>query len=213
MLSAMPHALPRAPSRWPAPWPLPWRSRPAQTFSPDGGLSVAAAVADQELRKDIVAVRSEEDASAAQARVRHLLARTLSAETAVQIALLNNRGLQAAYNELGIAEAVRVRQSLPPNPQISVVRVVGRRRGGTRTPDRRQHSSACDPAGAHGDRRRRFRQAQLTAALETCGWPTARARRSTAPSPPTSRPRCWCSGVGGRHTRRSSPSASATPAR
>ncbi len=138
-----------------------------QTFSPDGGLSVASAVADQELRKDIVAVRTEEDASAAQARVRHLLARTLSAETAVQIALLNNRGLQAAYNELGIAEAVSVRQSLPPNPQISVLRVSG----AAETELERQIVASILALATLPARTEiaagRFRQAQLTAALET----------------------------------------------
>ena len=49
----------------------------------------------------------------------------MTADPAVQIALLNNRGLQAAYNELGIAEAVSVRQSLPPNPSVSISRVTG----------------------------------------------------------------------------------------
>ncbi|HZQ14127.1 MAG TPA: TolC family protein [Pseudolabrys sp.] len=137
------------------------------SFSPDGGLSVASAVADQELRKDIVAVRTEEDASAVQARVRHLLARTLSAETAVQIALLNNRGLQAAYNELGIAEAVRVRQSLPPNPQISVLRVSG----AAETELERQIVTSILALATLPARTEiaagRFQQAQLTAALET----------------------------------------------
>ena len=75
------------------------------TFSPDGGMSVVADVADQELRKDVVAIRTQDDDAAAHARVQRLLKRPLTADTAVQIALLNNRGLQAAYNELGIAEA------------------------------------------------------------------------------------------------------------
>jgi hypothetical protein len=38
------------------------------------------------------------------------------AEAAVEVALLNNKGLQAAFNELGIAEAVMIEASLPPNP-------------------------------------------------------------------------------------------------
>jgi hypothetical protein len=37
----------------------------------------------------------------------------------VRIAILNNKGLQAAFNELGIAEAVMAEQMLPPNPTIS----------------------------------------------------------------------------------------------
>jgi outer membrane protein TolC len=70
-----------------------------------------------------VKIDSEEAAAAASARVRGLLAHTLSADAAVQIALLNNRGLQAGYNELGIAEAARIEASLPPNPTFAVSRI------------------------------------------------------------------------------------------
>ncbi len=138
-----------------------------QTFSPDGGLSVAAGVAHQELRKDIVALRTQDDVSAAQARVAKLLKRPLTAETAAQIALLNNRGLQAAYNELGIAEAVKVRQSLPPNPAISISRLSG----SVETEIDRQIvgnilALATLPARAE-IAAGRFQQAQLTAALAT----------------------------------------------
>lgn len=94
-----------------------------KTFSPDGGMSVAANIADQELRKDVVAIRTQDDASSAQARVQELLKRPLTAEAVVQIALLSNRGLQAAYNELGVAEATMVADSLPPNPKISLSRI------------------------------------------------------------------------------------------
>jgi len=95
------------------------------TFSPDGGMNVAANLAEQELHKDVVAIRTQDDASSVQARVQQLLKRPLTADTAVQIALLNNRGLQAAYNELGIAEAAMVGASLPPNPTFSVSRLSG----------------------------------------------------------------------------------------
>ena len=77
-------------------------------FSPDGGMSVAAGIAAQELEKDTVAIRTPEDATSARTRVADLLRRPLTADAAVQIALLNNRGLQAAYNELGIAEAANL---------------------------------------------------------------------------------------------------------
>jgi outer membrane protein TolC len=55
--------------------------------------------------------------------VRRLLAAPLSADAAVEIALLNNNGLQAAYNTLGLAEAARIEASLPPNPSFSLSRV------------------------------------------------------------------------------------------
>jgi outer membrane protein TolC len=94
-------------------------------FSPDGGMSVVAGIAAQDLKKDIAAIRTLEDAASAQARVEYLLKRPLTVDNAVQIALLNNRGLQSAYNELGIAEAAMVQASLPPNPSFSVSRISG----------------------------------------------------------------------------------------
>lgn len=95
------------------------------SFSPDRGMSVPAAIAAQHLRQDVVAIRNDDDAEAARARIDRLLKRPLTADAAVQIALVNNRGLQAAYNELGIADAARVRQSLPPNPTLSATRLSG----------------------------------------------------------------------------------------
>ena len=94
-----------------------------KTFSPDGGMDAVATLASQELNKEIIAIRSDDDAVAARAAVERLLKRPLTADAAVQIALLNNRGLQAAYNELGIAEANMIEASLPPNPSFSVERL------------------------------------------------------------------------------------------
>ena len=58
---------------------------------------------------------SAEDAQA-QAAVSFLLSRPLTAESAVQIALLNNHTLQATYEELGIAQADLVEAGLLRNP-------------------------------------------------------------------------------------------------
>ena len=91
-----------------------------QTFSPDGGMDLVAGIAGSELNKDVAALRTPDAAEAAHVHVRALLRRPLTADAAVQIALLNNRGLQAAYNELGIAEAVMVEASLPPSPTIAL---------------------------------------------------------------------------------------------
>jgi outer membrane protein TolC len=92
-------------------------------FSPDAGMGLVTSIAATDLRKDALKIDGEEAAAAGRARLRRLLATTLSAEAAVQIALLNNKGLQAAYNELGIAEAAMVEASLPPNPAFSVSRL------------------------------------------------------------------------------------------
>jgi cobalt-zinc-cadmium efflux system outer membrane protein len=59
-----------------------------------------------------------EDASAA-AAVRRLLERPLTAESAVHIALLNNRDLQAAYEELGVSYSDFVQAGLLENPVFS----------------------------------------------------------------------------------------------
>jgi outer membrane protein TolC len=90
-----------------------------QSLSPDGGMSTVAVVAGGGLNKDVVRISSAEDASLARTRVSRLLHSPLSADAAVQIALLNNAGLQAAYNRLGIAEAVAVQSSRPPLPIFS----------------------------------------------------------------------------------------------
>jgi outer membrane protein TolC len=82
-------------------------------------------VARRELGQDAVAIRTPEDAAAAKERVGRLLKRPLNANGVVEVALRSNRGLQAAYNRLGIAEAIMVRESLPPNPNISLGRVAG----------------------------------------------------------------------------------------
>ncbi|MBX9945731.1 MAG: TolC family protein [Reyranella sp.] len=94
-------------------------------FSADGGMGDVASGVRQEIGKDVVKIASDEQAAQARAQVAALLAGPLSAEQAVQIALLNNRSLQAAYNNLGISEATYVQASLPPNPSLSLLRVAG----------------------------------------------------------------------------------------
>ena len=92
-------------------------------FSPDAGMSAVNGVVGPALREGAVKLGTDADAAAARARTQQLLKAPLSAETAVRIALLNNRGLQAAYNELGIAEAVMVQASQPPSPKFSLSRI------------------------------------------------------------------------------------------
>jgi outer membrane protein TolC len=90
------------------------------SFSPDGGMSVVNSIAAPHLRNDALKVSTDEESTAARARALRLLRSTLSPDAAVRVALLNNKGLQATYNELGIAEAVMVEASLPPNPTFSL---------------------------------------------------------------------------------------------
>lgn len=46
--------------------------------------------------------------------------KTISAETAVQVALLNNKGLQAAYADVGLSAAEAWQQATPENPVVSI---------------------------------------------------------------------------------------------
>jgi len=137
------------------------------SFSPDTGMAVVADVTGQTIGKDVVFVRSADDAERAGEVVRRLLRRTLSVDAAVQIALLNNNGLQAAYNELALAEADLVEQSLPPNPTFSISRI----RGDGASEIERQVVGDILALATLPFRseiaRERFRQAQLRAALET----------------------------------------------
>lgn len=96
------------------------------TFSPDGGVGAVQAISYTELNKNVVKIGDDAAAGSAKARVDQLLKKPLTADAAVQIALLNNRGLQAAFNELGIAEAQMVAASLPPNLTFGISKLSGR---------------------------------------------------------------------------------------
>ena len=88
-------------------------------------MNVVANVAGETIQKDVVSIRTADDAERAKGSVQGLLRRSLTVDAAVQIALLNNRGLQASYNELALAEADLVQDSLPPNPTFSISRISG----------------------------------------------------------------------------------------
>ncbi|MFO1299552.1 MAG: TolC family protein [Burkholderiaceae bacterium] len=85
-------------------------------FSADGGFGTVEQAAGERLGKDVRWARSDAERAALDVRVDALLAEALTADAAVQVALLNNRGLQAAFDELGIAEAGFVQAGRLPNP-------------------------------------------------------------------------------------------------
>lgn len=90
-----------------------------------GGFDAVASMTGPALAKDVAVIRTDDELFAARERVASLLRRPLSADAAIQIALLSNRGLQAAYQELGFAEAQLLEASLPPNPTIALSRLTG----------------------------------------------------------------------------------------
>ncbi|CAL8978580.1 hypothetical protein RHODGE_RHODGE_02212 [Rhodoplanes serenus] len=91
-------------------------------FSPDGAMGPVAGRVGQSIGMEAVKIDSPAAAAYARSRVDALLSRPLDADRAVQIALLNNRGLQTAYNALGVSEAEFVQASLPPNPAFGFSR-------------------------------------------------------------------------------------------
>lgn len=136
-------------------------------FSPDGGMTAVADITGATIRKDVISIRTADDALVASEAVKRLLRRRLNVETAVQVALLSNRGLQAAYNELALAEAELVQDSLPPNPTFSISRIAG---NGAVEIERQVVGDILALATLpfrSEIARQRFRQAQLRAALET----------------------------------------------
>lgn len=93
------------------------------------GLSASACVSEDAGYQDVrntTAARIHRDvrwdahdsASVTQKETRELLARPLDANSAVQVALLNNQGLQGAFEELGVARAGLVQALRLPNPTI-----------------------------------------------------------------------------------------------
>jgi outer membrane protein TolC len=91
-------------------------------FTPDGGFDAVAHATHTHLGKAVKWPRSAHARADVDAQVAALLAHPLSVEDAVQIALLNNHTLQAAFEELGISEAELVQAGRLPNPRFDLRR-------------------------------------------------------------------------------------------
>ena len=139
------------------------------SFSADGGFGKVAELTQQRTGQRATWQRSAADVDAAQVRVDELLAQPLTVDSAVELALLNNRGLQARFAELGIAETDLVRAGRLANPSFTFGRLRG---GGVTEIDR---SIMFDVLGlltlplAHQVEQGRFAQAQYGAAFEAVG--------------------------------------------
>jgi len=94
------------------------------TFTPDGGFTPVGEAVRERIGKEAAWSRTDAEREALDVRVTALLAKgPLSADDAVQVALLNNRGLQAQIADLGVAEADLVQAGRLPNPRFSLHRV------------------------------------------------------------------------------------------
>lgn len=91
------------------------------TFSRDGGFNSVQDITKERIGKDVQWLKSDEDRQKAQSTVDELLKHPLTVDDAVQVALLNNQGLQADFYELGISEADFVQAGKLPNPRFSML--------------------------------------------------------------------------------------------
>ena len=96
------------------------------SFSEDRGFALTQQTAKDRLGKDAAWIKTAEDASSIKTKVQALLAKPLSADDAVQIALYNNPGLQATYAELGISESDLVAAGRVDNPRFMFMRALDR---------------------------------------------------------------------------------------
>ena len=95
------------------------------TFSKDGGLDAVSALTAERTGQDLRLPKENADGAAFQDEMNQLLKQPLSADSAVRIALLNNRGLRASLAELGVAEADLVQAGRMANPGFSFSRMSG----------------------------------------------------------------------------------------
>ena len=89
----------------------------------DGGFDRVADLTKERTGQAPSYQRNSAESETAQARIQELLEQPLTADRAVELAFLNNRGLQARLAELGIAESERVRAGRLRNPSFSYGRL------------------------------------------------------------------------------------------
>ncbi len=91
-------------------------------LSPDGGLDGVSAVAGSRLGQNVVLPAATPEPGRARAETARLLAQPLTADDAVQVALLNNPALRIALADVRIAEADWVQAGRLGNPRFSTIR-------------------------------------------------------------------------------------------
>jgi outer membrane protein TolC len=95
------------------------------TFSRDGGLDTVSTMTKERTGQSVQFSKPSSTTESVDNSVTQLLSKPLTPDTAVQIALMNNRGLQASFAELGIAEADLVQAGWMRNPSFSFGRMTG----------------------------------------------------------------------------------------
>ena len=147
------------------------------SFSQDGGFDSVDKLTKDRIGQSPSYQRSADQADSAATRVAELLKQPLTADAAVEVALLNNKELQASYADLGIAEADLVRAGRLANPSFTFGRLSG---NGVVEIDRAVVFNVLGlltmPLAKQVEQRR-FEQAQLQAAYESVG-AAAEARKA-----------------------------------
>ena len=140
------------------------------SFSPDGGMGKVSELTQERTGQSVAAQRSQGDADSARLRVAEILAEPLTADTAVELALLNNRALQASFSRLGVAESDLVQAGRLRNPVLGFGRLaLG---GGAVEIDRSvmfDVLSLLTMPMARQVQQRNFEQAQFQAAFDAVG--------------------------------------------
>jgi cobalt-zinc-cadmium efflux system outer membrane protein len=91
------------------------------TPDPNAAFSDFGATVQDRLPERVMWRTGGPEDAAVDARVAEILAGPLTADTAVAVALLNNRSIQALYTEIGIAQADIVEAGLLHNPMFEVM--------------------------------------------------------------------------------------------
>ncbi len=93
------------------------------SLPPDAGFEPVQRITQERLRQDAIWPRTPEARHEVASRAAALQAAPLSMDGAVQLALLNNPGLQATFEDLGVSQADLLQASRLPNPGISFGRL------------------------------------------------------------------------------------------
>lgn len=91
------------------------------SFSKDGGFGNVQSTVHQFTNVNVSWPRTAADERATDERVQALLASPLSADAAVELALVNNKAMRASFYQLGLSEADVVQGGRLPNPRFSML--------------------------------------------------------------------------------------------
>ncbi|MGB7319259.1 MAG: TolC family protein, partial [Planktotalea sp.] len=94
---------------------------PGAYTEPKAGFANVASQVTPAIGKRAVFAETQAENEALRKQVHAMVHRkTISADTAVQVALLNNKGLQGSYANVGLSAADAWQQSTPENPVVSI---------------------------------------------------------------------------------------------